>query len=73
MTRMTRKGPDKSCQLRLLTQRALIFLERPLGEPMRPERPSPSSQAPARDRVNAKPDPAVSASSASSLFHRPLA
>ena len=41
MTRMTRKRPDQSCELRLLTRRALIFLQRPLGTHWLPERPFP--------------------------------
>jgi hypothetical protein len=71
MTRMTPELPDKPCQLQRLTQRALMFLERPLGEPVRPERPFLFQKSPARDRVNAKPDPAVPASSAASQFDRP--
>jgi hypothetical protein len=54
--------------IELLLQRALNVLERPLGTHAYPERPFLLIQCQARPSVIAEPYPAVSASSAKSLF-----
>jgi hypothetical protein len=69
---MARKRPILQFGFENRSQRAGISWELPLGMPLRPEQQFPFNYGPARDLANAKPDPAVSASSASS-FHPPTA
>ena len=68
MTRMTPKLPDTSSAERVSSRNESGFFGNCHGMLMRAERPFPFNHGPARDLVNAKPDPAVSAASAKSLF-----
>jgi hypothetical protein len=65
MTRMTPKGPDKPSPAKAPHATSPDFSwERPLGTHWLPERPFLFQESPARAASNAKPDPAVPASSA---------